>query len=276
MLPFPEKKEIEEKYFENYIRSHNFLEEDLISENDSSCGYLPYLSPSVDEIKVLSGVKFGNKKEEDSPKDSTNKKKIFDINKFYDITTDSTVHFDESLFENIDFDLKKTTRSKNRQKRYQSREEILQNIKVNFIQQYLLKYLNDLIKSERLDECVLLFQKFPQSFFKKFKKEDNKNILNFSLYQIFVDKNIYKEEDSEQFNRNKKVVDFLKEKNSKVYKILHLKTYREAYQEYLASDIYRIHINKIRKKHGDEEKYIKRFIGLSKKFLEYYEMKKSN
>ena len=271
MFPNTRKNEIIENFYEENEQLTSFSEEN-ISRNHPSFNNFSYSSLSPNEIKILLYGKTGDKKEGNLSKDSPNKGDIFDIKSFdrdTECTKANSIEFDESLFENVDFDLSKTTRSKIRLKRYQSREQILQNIKVNYINKYLIKYLNNILKEEK---SILLFEKFPQVFVKNVNKKDNNIILNLTLYDIFVNIDLYKGKKSNQYCYNLKVINYLKNKESKVNKILNTKKYCESYKEYLTSNEYKININKIIRRHKDEEKYIKKFIGLSKRFLDYFEL----
>ena len=167
-----------------------------------------------------------------------------------------------------DFSFSKKKRSKIRQRRFTYKDLIEQKIKRNFCNKYLIKKLNDILKSEKSD---LLFKKFSRCFITNVSKEDNDNILNMTLIQIFKEKKLYKK-DLKNYLINLKVIDKLKTRKTKVNEILDNKKYFELYKEYLNSNEYQINIDKIKQKYKGKNEYIKRFNYFSKNFLELFKI----
>ena len=121
------------------------------------------------------------------------------------------------------------------------------------------------LNEEKLD---LLFKKFSQCFTNNVTKEDNNNILNMTLGQIFEEKNLYKK-DLKNWEHNLKVINELRKEKSKANEILK-KKYCELYKDYLNSNEYNIKINKIMHKYKGKNDYIKRFIYFSRHFMELF------
>jgi len=169
------------------------------------------------------------------------------------------------LNEEDDSECGKKKRSKERQNRYTYKDLIEQKIKRSFCNGYLIKNLNYIIKKEKLD---LLFKKFSQCFTNNVTKEDNNNILNMTLGQIFEEKNLYKK-DLKNWEHNLKVINELRKEKSKANEILK-KKYCELYKDYLNSNEYNIKINKIMHKYKGKNDYIKRFIYFSRHFIELF------
>ena len=94
---------------------------------------------------------------------------------------------DESLLENENYDFAKKERWGKRKRRYFYRDNILQKVKRNFHNIYLIKYLNNILKKEN---SIIFFDLFPQAFVNDVSIKDNKNILNMTLKEIF-EKRIY-------------------------------------------------------------------------------------
>ena len=71
-------------------------------------------------------------------------------------------HLEENISENNDYaDYLKKKRSKHKKKRYTYKDNILQKIKRNFFNNYMIGYLNEILKKEGDDSS---FKKFPQYF----------------------------------------------------------------------------------------------------------------
>lgn len=162
----------------------------------------------------------------------------------------------------------KKKRSKKRQNRYTYKDLIQQKIKRNFFNGYLVIKLNKVLKTIK---SGLLFKKFPKRFTNNVSKNDNKRILLMTLGEIIKDKNLYKN-DLKIYEHNLKVINELKEEKSKINEILDTKNYYETYEDYLNSDEYKINIEKIKQKYKGKNEYIKKYICLSKHFLELFEL----
>ena len=195
------------------------------------------------------------------------KKRIFKVEyPLRDKRCETTKYFE--LNEDDDSNFIKKKRSKKRQKRYTYKDLIQQKIKRNFFNGYLVIKLNEILKTIK---SGLLFKKFPKRFTNNVSKNDNKRILLMTLGEIIKDKNLYKN-DLKIYEHNLKVINELKEEKSKINEILETKNYYEIYEDYLNSDEYKINIEKIKQKYKGKNEYIKKYICLSKHFLELFEL----
>lgn len=195
------------------------------------------------------------------------KKRIFKVEyPLKDLRCGTTKCFE--LNEDDDSNFIKKKRSKKRQNRYTYKDLIQQKIKRNFFNGYLVIKLNKVLKTIK---SGLLFKKFPKRFTNNVSKNDNKRILLMTLGEIIKDKNLYKN-DLKIYEHNLKVINELKEEKSKINEILDTKNYYETYEDYLNSDEYKINIEKIKQKYKGKNEYIKKYICLSKHFLELFEL----
>ena len=195
------------------------------------------------------------------------KKSIFKVEyPLKDLRCGTTKCFE--LNEDDESNFIKKKRSKKRQKRYTYKDLIQQKIKRNFFNGYLVIKLNKILKTIK---SGLLFKKFPKRFTNNVSKNDNKRILLMTLGEIIKDKNLYKN-DLKIYEHNLKVINELKEEKSKINEILETKNYYEIYEDYLNSDEYKINIEKIKQKYKGKNEYIKKYICLSKHFLELFEL----
>ena len=195
------------------------------------------------------------------------KKRIFKVEyPLKDLRCGTTKCFE--LNEDDESNFIKKKRSKKRQKRYTYKDLIQQKIKRNFFNGYLVIKLNEILKTIK---SGLLFKKFPKRFTNNVSKNDNKRILLMTLGEIIKDKNLYKN-DLKIYEHNLKVMNELREEKSKINEILDTKNYYETYEDYLNSDEYKINIEKIKQKYKGKNEYIKKYICLSKHFLELFEL----
>ena len=107
-----------------------------------------------------------------------NKKRIFKVIYPEKDNSISESCSDESLLENENYDFAKKERWGKRKRRYFYRDNILQKVKRNFHNIYLIKYLNNILKKEN---SIIFFDLFPQAFVNDVSIKDNKNILNMTL-----------------------------------------------------------------------------------------------
>lgn len=168
--------------------------------------------------------------------------------------------------------LNKKPKAKNKKaKKYDTTEQIIQNIKTNFCNTYIIGELNAKLKEENLP---LTFRKLPRAFVKDFKKDNNKNLMEEQLISLFNSEIYYDEEKPKSYEHNLKIIETLKEKNHEIYNILTTIKYREYYQKYLLSDTYKKNIDAIKNRHKNEIKYHDKFIKLSKGYVEHFTSKK--
>ena len=238
-------------------------------------GYPPYVTTSEKLNKYLNKINiffqdFENMEEsnksllennssyiqlESTDSNSIEKKKTFEV-----IYPDK-----EPLLEDEIFLPKK--RSIIKRKRRENYDNIRVKIKRAFINKYLHKKLNEIIKS---NGSKLYFQKFPIYFVSDIKKERNKKIINMTLLKIIENQELYKLNELNNYYHNLKVVNDKEIQENEVLKKILNKTYSELYEEYINSKEFKIdEINRLKDKNM-EKSYIERYIYLSKHFIDFY------
>ena len=156
-------------------------------------------------------------------------------------------------------------------KKYGTTEQIIQNIKTNFCNAYIICEFNAKLKEEKFP---LAFRKLPRSFVKDFKKSNNEPLMENLLITLFTCEDYYGKIRTKSYWHNLKIIETLKEKNHEIYKILTTIKYCEYYQKYLLSGTYKKNIDMIKNRHKNEIKYHDKFIKLSKGYVEYFTPKK--
>ena len=171
------------------------------------------------------------------------------------------------LNEDDDSNFKVKKRSKIRQCRFTYKDLIEQKIKRNFFNGYLVKKLNAILKSENFE---LYFKKFPKCFTNNVSKTDNSKFLLMTLGDIIKEKVLYKGS-LKNYEHNLKVLNEIEKEKTKINDILLKKTFNEEYEDYLNSNEYKIKIEKIKQNYKGKDEYIKKYICLSKHFLELFQ-----
>ena len=165
---------------------------------------------------------------------------------------------------------KKRQKREKKRKRKEDKDDIRVKIKRSFLNIFVKKKLNQVLK--RIGSKKY-FDKFPKRFASDINKKRNKEILNFTLRQIFIKIELYQYENENgltKYLHNLKVVqnEELK-KNEEFQKILD-KTFTQLYEEYLNSYEFKTEeINRLNaKKNGDD--YIKRYKELAENLIEFF------
>lgn len=269
MTIFPENNE-EIKYKSSFYFDNDFSKMDF-----NLNPYMEYISKENAILETDKNINFFPLNQFELPYEEEKKpntiflikKRIFKVEyPLKDLRCGTTKCFE--LNEDDESNFIKKKRSKKRQKRYTYKDLIQQKIKRNFFNGYLVIKLNKILKTIK---SGLLFKKFPKRFTNNVSKNDNKRILLMTLGEIIKDKNLYKN-DLKIYEHNLKVINELKEEKSKINEILDAKNYYETYEDYLNSDEYKINIEKIKQKYKGKNEYIKKYICLSKHFLELFEL----
>lgn len=269
MTIFPENNE-EIKYKSSFNFDNDFSKMDF-----NLNPYMEYISKENAILETDKNINFFPLNQFELPNEEEKKpntiflikKRIFKVEyPLKDLRCGTTKCFE--LNEDDESNFIKKKRSKKRQKRYTYKDLIQQKIKRNFFNGYLVIKLNKILKTIK---SGLLFKKFPKRFTNNVSKNDNKRILLMTLGEIIKDKNLYKN-DLKIYEHNLKVINELKEEKSKINEILETKNYYEIYEDYLNSDEYKINIEKIKQKYKGKNEYIKKYICLSKHFLELFEL----
>ena len=154
-----------------------------------------------------------------------------------------------------------------RKRRRENKDNIRKKIKRGFLNSSIIKNLNDILISIG---SRFFFEKFPQNFVSDVVKQTNKKLLDLTLNEIFVKKELYNKKDYSHYYHNLKVVNDDEIKNNfMLRKILDMK-YCQLFKDYINSDEFKIdEINRLKKK-GMNDNYINRYIMLSKNFIEFF------
>jgi len=172
----------------------------------------------------------------------------------------------EDYLTGIDFSIK--TRSEERLPNYLQKHYIRVNIKRNFMNRYLLKALNQLLKEAGF---ITYFAKFPQDFANNVTKDKCKIIMNMRLKEIFRARELYEDIDNTNFEHNLKIVDEIeKEGNPELNMILNRKL-RCLFEEYVDSEEFgKVELNRLKKsKIEKDEYYLKKYVFLAKHLIEF-------
>ena len=187
-----------------------------------------------------------------------NKKRIFKVN-YPDRV---------SLFTNTERN--NTSNEEKKEKDNENKDNIRRKIKRGFLNTGVIRKLNQKLVNYGSN---LYFTRFPQSFVSDIFRKTNKEIVNMTLAEIFVNKEINmgkRQADLNNYYHNLKVVnsDEIKE-NEELQKILNMK-YCDLFEDYLNSDEFKIdEINRLKRKNMSEE-FINRYINISKTFIEFF------
>ena len=212
-------------------------------------------------------------KKEHNPSDVKERKLIFQVNYriheekdslFNDIKNDSAS--DDILNQNLEKMFTQRKRFSIRRPRKENQDNIRKKIKRGFLNQALIGKLNELLKNIG---SRFFLAKFPQHFVCDVNKKVNQKLLNLTLEEIFETKELYKKE-LDNYNHNLKVVksDDVK-KNEEFQKIMN-KKYYQLFEEYLNSKEFKINEIDRLKKYKMKDYYIKKYIFLSRHFIEYF------
>ena len=152
-------------------------------------------------------------------------------------------------------------------RRRENQDNIRKKLKTVFFNTFLRKKINEILNNKH---SRLYFEKFPISFVNDIRKNTNKDIIDKTLLEIILNKELYSENDLSNYNHNLKVVENKEfKKIGELKKILN-KTFRELFEEFINSKEFNIdEINRLRNNNLDNI-YIERYIYQSKHFIEYF------
>ena len=167
-------------------------------------------------------------------------------------------------------DMLKRKRFQDRRPRKENQDNIRKKIKRGFFNNGLIKKLNEKIKNIGSNKYL---RKFPQHFVSDVNQKRNKELFNLTLKDIFVNKELYLNEDKEglrNYSQNLKVVQSEEISENKELKIIFNKTINELYEEYINSDEFNIiEINRLKEKKMQDD-YIKRYINLARYLILFF------
>ena len=152
-------------------------------------------------------------------------------------------------------------------RRRENQDNIRKKLKTVFFNTFLRKKINEILNNKH---SRLYFEKFPISFVNDIRKNTNKDIIDKTLLEIILNKELYSENDLSNYNHNLKVVENKEVKKIGELKKILNKTFRELFEEFINSKEFNIdEINRLRNNNLDNI-YIERYIYQSKHFIEYF------
>ena len=208
---------------------------------------------------------FNNKKENKSNiVDYAKKRKIFNviqIKKFDMLNNKENASLSN---ENI---LRKNKVFPTIKRRRENQDNIRKKLKTAFFNKFLYKKINQILKNK---QSKLYFVKFPISFVNDIRKNNNKNIINKTLLEIMLNKELYNEKDLNNYHCNLKVIENKEAKEIQELKEILNKKFCELFDEYINSKEFNIDEIKRLKNNNMDNIYIERYIYQSKHFIEYF------
>ena len=243
--------------FESFSKNSIFEKEriDSINEINSSLSQIIDLNviPSFNEVKNIITPNNQKKANESISEESSH---------LFNKVKKVLIPFEEKKFL-------QNKRCKERRPRKDYNDNIRVKIKRRFLNHALKDKLNNILKKFGCRKC---FDFFPKKFSSDIDKVRNKRILNMTLNEIYMNKELYKLEEEEglsKYNRNLDAIKSNEIKNNEKLKKIFNKTFSQLYEEYINSDIFNIgEINRLKKKYGND--YIERYKILSKNLIYFF------
>ena len=190
------------------------------------------------------------------------KRKLFKIN--YRKKYDESNEISPSLVEKAFLNNKVLPTIKRRR---ENQDNIRKKLKTVFFNTFLRKKINEILNNKH---SRLYFEKFPISFVNDIRKNTNKDVIDKTLLEIILNKELYSENDLSNYNHNIKVVENKEVKKIGELKKILNKTFRELFEEFIKAKEFNIdEINRLRNNNLDNI-YIERYIYQSKHFIEYF------
>ena len=190
------------------------------------------------------------------------KRKLFKIN--YRKKYDESNEISPSLVEKAFLNNKVLPTIKRRR---ENQDNIRKKLKTVFFNTFLRKKINEILNNKH---SRLYFEKFPISFVNDIRKNTNKDVIDKTLLEIILNKELYSENDLSNYNHNLKVVENKEVKKIGELKKILNKTFRELFEEFINSKEFNIdEINRLKNNNMDNI-YIERYIYQSKHFIEYF------
>ena len=152
-------------------------------------------------------------------------------------------------------------------RRRENQDNIRKKLKTSFFNTFLHKKINDILNNK---QSKLYFEKFPISFVNDIRKITNKDIINKTLSEIILNKELYNEKNLSNYHHNIKVLENKEVKEIEEFSDILNKKYFELFNEYINSKEFNIdEINRLKNNNMDNI-YIERYIYQSKHFIEYF------
>ena len=152
-------------------------------------------------------------------------------------------------------------------RRRENQDNIRKKLKTSFFNTFLHKKINDILNNK---QSKLYFEKFPISFVNDIRKITNKDIINKTLSEIILNKELYNEKNLSNYHHNIKVLENKEVKEIEELNDILNKKYFELFNEYINSkEFNNDEINRLKNNNMDNI-YIERYIYQSKHFIEYF------
>ena len=243
-----DEQEEEEKY-KFHEKIHELSSVEKKESSDQSSTQIETINPNTISKKLLFDVIYPKKDEEEDP--------LFTIGE-NDDCFDLIFEEDEKNF------IRK--RYSEKRPRKENKDNILKKIKRRFINKALIKKLNAILKSIG---SKLFFEKFAQCLVSNVNKENNKELLDMTLLDIFEKKELYGN-DLVNYKHNIKVIKSKEVMENTTMKNILNKKYKQLFEEYTNSYEFKIGaINELKKRNMEDES-IKRYIFTTKHFIEFF------
>ena len=163
---------------------------------------------------------------------------------------------------------------KKRRKKRGPRKDNSDNMRVKIKRCFyrnLKKKLNNILKKSGSRKY---FDFFPSKFSSEIIRKKCKIIVNMNLNEIFLDKNLYKNENEDGLRKYKHNLNVVKSEevknNEKLQEILN-KTFRQLYEDYINSDDFKVdEINRLKK--NNDEDYIEKYKITAKNLINFFSL----
>ena len=159
-------------------------------------------------------------------------------------------------------------------RRRNKEDDIRRMIGRRFFNDILLNLINDLLKQSG---SIIIFEKIQQDVVYDLVKKNNKKLLDMSLEQIFIKKELYRGKKMEKYFHNLKLINLLKSEEydeirerTQIDRILNMK-YNDLFQEYISSNEFIGEINRLKNnKTKFDDSYVEKYIYYSFNFIKNF------
>jgi len=162
----------------------------------------------------------------------------------------------------------------NKKRRRNKEDDIRRMIGRRFFNDVLLNLINAILKKVG---SINLFEKFQQDVIYYLVKKYNKKVLNMTLEDIFVTKELYNKNNLEKYNHNLRLINQIKSdefidirESTQIDRILKMKYY-DLFNEYLASNEFIEEINRLKNNNKKFDNfYVEKYIYYSNHFIDNF------
>ena len=275
MISLEDRTETEDVFCKNFIEKNEIDDAKSLQDTYSLCSTSSLIEKmlifpfSVEEdIKILPeslfndcSIDLNNPFEQSKPK---TRNKIFEViypktfSVFSQIENENSSNDDDTLIQRKRFPTKR--------RRRENKDNMLKKIKRGFLNNALLQKINMLIKK---NGGKYFFEKFQLYFISDVTKKSNKMLIDMTLEEIYMKKELYHEKELKYYYRNLNVLKSKEIQENKELKNILSKKYCELFEEYVNSKEFKIDEIERLKSNNMEESYIKRYVCLAKNFIKF-------